>query len=218
MADRLRTEIQKDMEALREILEARLNGMEKANGLVHENAVKVPSEVDDKVRHLRELNESQFTAIHHLLRERDTRFTADKQASEQAISAAFQAAEKAAIAQNVANTSAIGKSEVQMREQITALQGQIRSSVEATNDKIANLTGRLDRGEAALAGSANFRSEQRLNVGYIWGIVGGVVGLIMAMVGIAAFVVAMNRSPAPAPITTYSHDWPSAVPTAPGTK
>jgi hypothetical protein len=139
-------------------LEIRISGIEKAIGIQHEDMVRVPTEVQRSTSSLRELMESKLDKLAEVSEERfksiQTQFTLLKQATEQldvanktAIAAALQAQKESAGETQKTSQAAIAKSETSTSEAIKALTTTINAANAATNDRINDLKGRLDRGE-----------------------------------------------------------------------
>jgi hypothetical protein len=137
---------------------ARLDAMDKAQELLHEDFVRVPTEMDKQASHLKDVIESElrgfvavsdekFASVDRQFSERDTRTEQAAIATKIAVDAALQAQKEAAGAQNESNAAAITKSEAATVKQIDGIMALLNSNVTATNDKIADLKGRLDRGE-----------------------------------------------------------------------
>ena len=120
----------------------------------------------------------KFNGIETQFRERDVRTDQDKLAATTAVNAALQAQKEAATAQNIANAAAINKSEAGFTKEIDGLKLLINATKDALTAQFTDLTGRINRGEAALAGSKETREESRLTAGSVMGIVGGVVGVL----------------------------------------
>jgi hypothetical protein len=164
---------------LRQLLETRLNAMDKASEVLSENVNRVPTLLDRQIAQIKELFGEKFEGVEKQFTERDVRTDQDKLAATTAVNAALQAQKEAAAAQNIANAAAINKSEAGFTKEIDGLKLLINATRDALAAQFADLTARVNRGEAMQAGSVNMRTEQRLNIG-------AVVGLIMGAVGVAA--------------------------------
>jgi hypothetical protein len=211
----LRLEFQHRLESVEKITQTRLDGIDRASVLLDANVNRVPTLLDRVTAQIKELFDEKFIGIQKQLAERDVRAENDKVAAQTAVNAALQAQKEAAAAQNEANSAAITKSEAATIKQIDGIQQFIKSSNDATNDRIADLKGRLDRGEGASRGGAETRTENRSNGLYLWAIVGGVVGLIGLFISIVLAVVViahLGSGSGQAPPTVVS---PAVVPVGP---
>lgn len=186
-------QLRRELASLREILETRLAGMDRATDLQAEGLASLTKYFEDQLRHqhadrldqlaaLREALEGQIGMVRAVMNERfaavDTRFaerdTRTEQAAQEArisLDAALAAAKEAVSEQNKANTLAIDKSDATTQKQIDSIGDQMTTAIKFLEDKIADLTGRLDRNEGKSQGGAN-----------LWaGIVGVIVILVMAV-------------------------------------
>ena len=147
--------------ALREILEARLNGMDKAIA-VHQQEVdkRVEGQANSGerlVQTLREVHDEKFKSVDRQMvdkdvsiatrfQERDTRSEREARDNKIAVDAAFAAAKEAVAEQNKSSALAISKSEAATTKQIDQLVVLIQTTNKASDDKIDDIKTRLDRG------------------------------------------------------------------------
>jgi hypothetical protein len=151
--------------ALRELMESKLAGMEAAVVLQNQASAAFPVEVRTEIAHLKALHEERFTSIGTQFAERDIRTDQASKAAKEALDAALQAAKELVNAQGEASSAAAVKSETSFTKQIDQI-GTIISTLEKALDaRITELKERIDRGEGSSAGSADTRSDQRLNIG-----------------------------------------------------
>jgi hypothetical protein len=182
----------RELSSLREIIEARLNGNDKAIDLLQAATDKQPEVMAKAVKQLRELHQEKFDSIQTQFRERDVR-TEQAQigsktavdtafvAQKEAVGAALQAAKEAVSEQNKSNTLAITKSEGATAKQIDQIGTLIAATSKATDEKIADLKGRLDRGEGASAGAKGTKDD---NKAWIAIVVSFLAVLITAVIGV----------------------------------
>src|ERR1022692_910884 len=163
-----------DLEALRELLEIRLTGMDRATQLVAGQAHGLPGQTREQIDHLKELHEERFASIALQFRERDERSTQLAKTQEEALRAALQSAKELTGAQGEANKEANAKTEITFGQQIKAVE-----------DKIEVINRRLDTGQGAQEGTVTQRTEQRLNIGAIVAVVMGL--LAFASLALLAF-------------------------------
>jgi hypothetical protein len=149
-------QLRRELAALREILTARLDGMDKATQLLDETVNRTPTEIQIQIMHLKELLEARFEAgerlsltrldgIERQFAERDVRAVQAADASGTALSAALEATAKSA-----------EKTEQAFTKQIDGI-----------GARLTELKERIDRGEGSTAGASDFRAERRLDIGTI---------------------------------------------------
>jgi len=166
-------QLRRELSALREILTARLDGMDRATTLLDETVNRTPTAIQTAISHLKELHDEKFRAVEQRFSERDVRFTQQNVANAAALDAALRAARELGELQTRANALANAKTEESVAQQLKALA-----------EKIDVSTQRLDRGEGTTAGAASSRTEQRLNTGQLIGIIGVVIAVASIIVGI----------------------------------
>lgn len=150
---------------LREVIEARINGMDKTIAQRQAALDLIPAAVDDKVKNLKELHSEKFGSIATQLEERDT-----------AVTAAFQAAKDAVGQQTMASDRAIAKSEAAITKQIDQLGVLIATTTAGLDGKISDLKERLTLIEGKGTGVAT-----------MWAAVAAAIGILIA---IASLVIA----------------------------
>ena len=142
-------QLRRELTSLRSVLEARLDGMDRAMVLFSDNLTRVPTDTDKQVGHLKELHDEKFSSIQKQFEERDTRTEQAAIATKIAVDAALQAQKEAAGAQNESNAAAITKSELATTKQIDGIVALLGSSNKATDEKIGDLKSRFDRGDGS---------------------------------------------------------------------
>ena len=193
-------------------LETRLHGMDRATELIAEELVKTINQTSEMCARIREdfgrdlaaLRESytlqianvrdvsleKFAAVDTRFLERDTRTEETAQQSRISLDAALAAAKEAVGEQNRANSLAIGKSEGATQKQIDAMTELMATSNRALEDKIADLKGRLDRGEGQDKGTTEMRQRNQLQSNWSIGLLittglaalGSAVAIILALI------------------------------------
>jgi hypothetical protein len=128
-----------------------------------------------------------------------------------ALAAALQAAKEAVAEQNRSNTTAIGKSETAVGEQIKQMRETFDTALRGQGIQITDLKSRIDRGEGGNSGATNLRTEQRANTTVNVGIIG--CAIAFAAVVISGAVLFHNPAP-PQPVVQYVPA-PTAVPATP---
>jgi len=171
--------LRREIGALRELIEARLDGGDKAIKLLQETTDRFPAHVDRAVFTLEKLHSEKFESIQVQFKERDVRTEQSGVSTKTAVDAALQAAKEAVGAQNVSSAQAIAKSEAATTKQIDAIGTLISTQAKGTDDKIDDIKSRLQSIEARKAG-----------MGDAWGVLIGAASLIVAAVVVAGFVIA----------------------------
>jgi len=170
-------ELRRDVSALREILQARLDGMDRATALLSETVNRTPTQIQTEIAHVRELMvekltslegqaEEKFESIALQFSERDVRTTQASVAADSALKAALQAAKEAVFEQAQAAAKAAEKTELSFSKQIDQIQLQITTVADGLGDKIDDLKGRIDRGEGVTSAVTENRTETRLDSGF----------------------------------------------------
>ena len=146
---------------LRELIETRLEGMDKAVELLRMSAGSYADiNVHNAMRELllERIMRSDTVTLEHFARietqfiELDKRTSQLKIASDTAIAAAMAAAEKAVGENNRSFSLAVAKSETSTGEALKNLGEMFRTEVRATNDKVSVLASRQDRNDGSSAG------------------------------------------------------------------
>jgi hypothetical protein len=164
----------RELSNLREIIEARLNGMDMAVQLLNANVTRVPTDTDRQIGHLKELHSERFAGVDKQFVERDIRSKAAEETTATAISAALLAADRAA-----------AKSEVAMAEKLNSLAALVDRSIAALGDKVSDLGDRLNRSEASFAGMATQRNDSRQNIGVMVALAVLGASLVSLVIGLA---------------------------------
>jgi ribosomal protein L16 Arg81 hydroxylase len=177
--------------ALRELVFTRIDAMEEAIEVSHNDFVRVPTQVDMAVAAAQELLLSRIDANRLLLDERfefikkqlnDRDFAQIEKAKETktAVDAAFSAAERA-----------VGKSEASTSKQIDDLSKLVVNAVNSLNGNINDVKDRCTRLESAKIGATEatvVRQASNFNAANILGIIFGLVGMVVGLVGVFSFI------------------------------
>ena len=180
--------LQREIRALRELLETRIDGGDKLVALLQDSISRRKAEIGAEVLHLQKLHEEKFASVQNQFAERDKRAeqtSTDSKAAvgtaflaaKEAVNAALQAAKEAVAEQNKSSSLAISKSETATMKQIDQIGVMITSTNLAMNDKIDDLKARLN--------TIGGKSE---GVGASWAVMLGAVSLISTLVAIGALV------------------------------
>lgn len=163
----------RELHTLREILEARMEGMDRAQAMLQALVDRVPTDVAMKIGQLRELVEEKFRGVHTQLAERDARLTQDRATARAALDTALQAAKELLAEQYRAAGTAVNKSEAAISKQIDQQATQMATTTNAMESKITDLKDRLTRIEGRGSG---FTAS--------WGIAVALVGMLLGIGGI----------------------------------
>ena len=161
--DRIRTEFAAADLALRELLGARIDGMDQATRLLAQNMDKVPLGVDRDLKAQREVLTGEISQVRAVTLEKFAAVDALFASNATALTAALAAQEKAVAEQNKSNTLAIDKSEAATKETIAANVNQTTSGLRSLSTVMDDLKARLVRLEA-LTQNQRVASEDSLAV------------------------------------------------------
>jgi len=175
---------------LREVLETRLNGMDKAIELLQSTADKFPARIDEKIASLQQVHEEKFNSIQVQFKERDVRTEQTSKDSKVAIDAALQATKESSVEQNKSFALATAKSEAGFSKQIDQLGVLIQTMTKAFDDKIDDIKERLTRSEGVGSGEHQGRvSTQDLFLKNIPTLIGLAISGLLALLMLGGIVV-----------------------------
>lgn len=178
----------RELSNLESRITARLDAMDKATVLSHDDFTRIPTMLDREIGHVREFGAAGVLRLNEMVDERlarvDTLFTELNKRTEAlglanatALAAALAAQEKAYTEQNRSRDLAISKSDANTQQQIQQLQTQFQTELHAASETISEIKSRLDRGEGGTAGNKEARTERRLDTGLAVAISVGCVSL-----------------------------------------
>ena len=168
-------QLRRELATLREIIETRLDAMDRATELANVQAVDARKELAQVRGRLREETATELGQLRELLEarldgmdraialqfaERDVRSEQETVNSKQALNAALLAQKELAAQQNDANSAAAAKAEASFTKQIDQIGTIIQTMEKATDARITELKERIDRGEGSTAGAAGSRSDR----------------------------------------------------------
>jgi hypothetical protein len=177
---------------LRELIGARIDGIDKATELRLQMLHDAPGQIKDEIQHLKELILEKFDAVNTRFLERDTRTEQAAQESRISLDAALAAAKEAVGEQNKSNTEKINVAGLVTQKQIDSLTTLMQTSNDSLTDKIedlksvqAALSARIDRGEAGFNGARENRTEHRADSTILIGAIGTILFIISVGISIA---------------------------------
>ena len=169
----------REITMLRELIETRLDGMDKAIELLQTSTDRFPTVVGYEIKQLQALHEEKFHSISIQFSERDTRTDQSSRDSKVAVDAALQAAKEAVGEQNKSSALAIAKSEAATTKQIDQIGFLINTTTLGVTDKIDDIKSRITSVESHSKG-----------LGDGWGYVVGGVGI---MIGLSSVIMMVMR-------------------------
>lgn len=168
-------------ELIRDVLQTRLDGMDKAIRILQDIADKFPARIDEKIGAVSEvatqkfagdqaLMNEKFNSVQKQFEERDVRTEQAAGAVKIAVDAALQAQKEAASEANKSNAAATQKSEASTTKLIDAQATLITNMTKAFDDKIGDVKDRVNRIEGGWGGATQV-------IGYVIAAVGILIGL-----------------------------------------
>jgi hypothetical protein len=178
-------QLRREIAALRELIEARINGRDEAVRLLQEATDKQPQRTREAVEQLKAVLdekfagvETKFEGIATQFTERDVRSENDKATTKVAVDAALQAAEKAVGAALVNSSQVTNKSEENFTKQIDGIGTLIASQNKSTDDQFDDMKARLQAIESRNEG----QTIQKADTSQTWVLAFGGVGMVLAIV------------------------------------
>jgi hypothetical protein len=168
------------IESVREILEARLDAMDKSVVLLQNTVDKSPTIAEIFAKH-----EEKFHSIEVQFRERDIRTEQSAKDSKVAVDAALQAAKEAVGEQNKSSALAIAKSETGTTKQIDAIISLITATTKGIDEKIDDIKDRFNK----IENYQQAESGRAKGMGDTWGYIVGAIGLAIAVISSAISII-----------------------------
>lgn len=169
--------------SLEKLFTQRMDAIEKAVEIAHENLVRVPTDVDKAVGHLRSVIDEKlnthlekFASVQTQFSERDVRTEQSAIGTKVAVDAALQAAKEAGAKQQEASDKAIAKTETNTTKNIDQQSVLIANMTKALDDKIGDVKERL----TLIEGSSKGMTQG-------WAILLGAIGGLVGLAGIVAY-------------------------------
>jgi hypothetical protein len=163
------------------VLKERLDGIDRATGLLSETVNRVPTVLTQEIGHLTSLMKEKFSSVAIQFKERDTRSEREARDNKLAVDAAFAAQEKQAVAQQESNTLAIAKSEAATAETIKTNQelGTSRTdSLTKGQDELKLAVGRL---ETSKQNNTEAKVDSRSNSNFIVQVAAVIATILFAL-------------------------------------
>jgi hypothetical protein len=165
-------QLHRELTSLRELIETRLEGYDKAITLLQSTLDKSPSIAEMYASH-----GEKFHSIQTQFTERDIRTEQTARDSKVAVDAALQAAKEAVGEQNKSSALAIAKSETSTTKQIDQISVLIDNTRKSFDDKIDDIKQRLTSMEGMRKGGSD-----------VWAYVFGIAGFLTGIASILALI------------------------------
>jgi hypothetical protein len=178
-------QLRRELLSLREIIEARIEGMNRAIELAGQRTERMPGELLVYVDRLKDLHEEKFRSVQLQFSERDIRTEQTSRDSKVAVDAALQAAKEAVSEQNKSSALAIGKSEASTTKQIDQQSTLIQTTTQGLNDKIGDLKDRLTLLEGKAVGVTAQVTTQNTSNSYLVTAIGVGAAIVFGLAGLA---------------------------------
>lgn len=165
-------QLMREMGALKEIMQTRMDGYDKAIALLQRFADRQPT-----IAEVVASTSEKFGAVQLQLHERDIRFDRAATDTRLAVDAAFAAAKEAVAKSEGAVTKQIDQILAQMTTGMRSLDEKINGSIKTVDDKINDVRERLTAMEGRGTGASNV-------IGYIATaamVIGAIIGAVMAV-------------------------------------
>jgi hypothetical protein len=207
--------LQREIAALKEVVNTRIDAMDKAVLLLQQRADRVPSEVDLKTSALKELMIEKFksfdvqidgivTGMQLQFKERDVRTSQTSEADKTAVNAALKAQQESVEKQNTAFSLAAQKQSDSFTKQLDllvstvseirkGLEDKITSGTKVNDDKIGLIDARITRIESMAQGLSLAKTDQSKDTTLIISL----VALVLTIIGVATAVLVANRRQLP---------------------
>jgi len=176
-----------------EVLETRIDGIDKATTLRIDGMKGISPEIDTKVDHLQELHNEKFTSIATQFKERDTRSERESRDNKVAVDAAFAAQKEAAAKQDEANAKAIDKSEKATAETIKTNQELSRSTTDSLTKSLDEVKIAVSRIESQKVGATETRQTNTENRGALYATIGLIITIVLFGMALLTFIVSQSR-------------------------
>jgi hypothetical protein len=176
----------REVSMLRDVLETRLTGMDKAIQLLQGATDKFPALIESSVYRLQALHDEKFKSIALQFSERDVRTEQTSRDNNVALTAALQAAKEAVGEQNKSNVLANTKSEAAFTKLIDQLSVLIDRTDKSLSDKIEDSKERIGviekNANERLTAMESHSKGSRDTSHDIWGYLVGFGGLVIAAI------------------------------------
>lgn len=209
-------QLQRENLWLRELIETRIDGMDKAIDLLQQFADRTPTTMDvqHEVKALREVTTEMIQGIRTQIQARDIQISTAAKDVKSAVDAAFAAAKEAVSEQNKSNALSNSKTEATFTKQIDMLGDTIKTNTKGMEDKIGDIKERLTiiesrtsvsdpstqitlakLGEqvARLGSSSDVSTGRSSGMLALWGLILGGIGFLVGASALIGLIVKIAR-------------------------
>lgn len=193
-------QILREVAALKELVMVRLDAMDKAVEVFNENLTRVPTETQKSVTALSDLIHQRFLTQNALVegyrlqymekfgdmnrvhaQQEDIRLE-QKSDGQKSIDSALNATNDALRESKAAADAALAKTESGFKDQINSQYATVTATLNATTNLVNDVRTRVDKIEAVKLGAAENRSNARLDVGSLVGLVGMAIAIVSIVI------------------------------------
>lgn len=171
----------RDLDSMRKLIEARLDGMDVATALLADRMKALPVVEREYIMGQVALIGAETKRVADVTLEKFAAIDGTFSSNALALTAALAAQKEAAAETNKSNTLAINKSEQTTKETIAANQAQATVISAAQGANIADLKDRVVRLETGGIVSAVSKSEHRLDLGSVMAAVSTIVAVVAVL-------------------------------------
>ena len=139
------------------------------------------------------VNQERFASFETQLDLVERQRVEQKKDTKDAVDAALAAAKEAVKEQTTASQLSIGKSEASTKEQLNQLSNTFATAQQGQSQAIISLTTRVERMENARTNAAEQKTEIRSSASNVYGLVGMVGGLIAVIIAFVGLSIAYTR-------------------------
>jgi hypothetical protein len=177
-----------ETQSLRELLDVRLAAMDKATDLRLAAINAIPELIAAAVTHLENLMDERLSSVDLRFTERDTRTSQAAETSQKALDAALLAAAALVNQQNEANATAATVQTLSFTKQIDQIIVLTERQQKSSDDRLAELKERIDRGDGSSAGVRVATTDRQSNNNLIIAVVTAVLFVVSVGVSVVAII------------------------------
>lgn len=172
----------------------RIQAITEAQQTFEDNLNRVPTQLDREAKRLTELFEEKLRAVHIRIDTFHDYAAAMREAAREALTAALASADKISSNQRQTFEQQISKSETSFTKEIDGLKVLINATKDAITADVANLTGRLDRGEGGYQGARIAVGDRQASTTVNTQVVGQIIAFFVVVLMIVGVFVSLHQS------------------------
>lgn len=177
----------RELATLERLINARLDAMDKAVALLHEQVGKTPSEIDLQVSHLKELHDTRMRGLRDLMTTHGEYIQKQFVEKDAAVAAALAAQQTATSEHDKYNAAAIEKSELATAERIKGLETLFGSTIAGIDNRI----GEAREENAKVSNRVTVIESRGAGYSASWTILIAVIGVL---IGVGGIILAVTKS------------------------